>query len=305
MKFQVIEDTADTISCRFDRRPSACTVAIFKADGSTVTSASATGVTLGAQCTVAADAGVSESDRRAVTLAATGYSGLLVRRPYRLTNSAQQFEHVQFTKLPTGRAAVVSEELEYDYAAGDTVEDTVVYRAITAAESVDIGLNFRARFTATVSGSAVIKDVLFDVVKSKLDQPITAANISDFDPMINRYLPVEIAGTDWERQLEKAWDLVYQDLVSQGLHPSRLLDEKQLAILHYHKFKVMLGRNGITASQDIYPMQAVKDHQFEYVNQMQLIRNALTWNDDDEDLIADENESNETPGRQYPRYELG
>lgn len=305
MKFQVIEDTQDTISCRFSRRPSACTVAIYKADGSALTAASATGVTLGAQCTVGDSSGYSQSDRRLLTLSETGYSGLVLLRPYLIRNVSQQEEIIRFLKLPTDYAAVTDEELQYDYASADTLEDCLVERTITATESADIGLNFRARFSATVSGSTVIKDVLFDVVKSKLDQPITADNLSDFDPLINRQLPAEIAGTDWERQLAKAWDLVYQDLIAQGLHPSRLLDEKQVAILHYHRFKKLLAENGITASQDIYPMQAVKHHAFEYANQMSLIRTQLTWYDEDEDLAVDAGESNKYPNLGYPRFELG
>ena len=305
MKSQVIEDTQDTISCRFSRRPSACTVALYKANGDELAAASATGVTLGAQCTVGAASGYSQSDRRTLTLVETGYSDLVLHRPYLIRNASQQQEIVQFTKLPSDYAAEVAEELEYDYASSDTLEDCLVERTITSTESADIGLNFRARFTATVSGSTVVKDVIFDVVKSKLCQPITADNLTDYDPMINRQLPAEIAGTDWERQLEKAWDLVYQDLIAQGLHPSRLMDEKQVAILHYHRFKKLLAENGITASQDIFPMQAVKHHAFEYTNQMNLIRTQLTWYDEDEDLVPDASETNETPGRNYPRFELG
>jgi hypothetical protein len=302
-KYQILKDSAAVIECRFDDRPSACTVQLLKPDGSELAADGGTGVTLGDQCTVASAAGYSQPDRRALPLEATGYSDLVVHRPYKVTNTAQQFEFVKFLKLPTDRSATVAEELQYDYVASDTVDDTIVARAITAVEAVNIGINFRARFTATVNSVTVVKDILFDIVRSILDQPLTVETLVKFDPMINRQIPAELQGTDWAEQLEATWTLVYQDLINQQLHPSRLMDSKQLIPLHYYKFKLILAEDGVTAHPDMYPSQAIKHFSFQYRNAMEMISRSFTWHDKDEDLTPDSGETNETKG--YPRFNLG
>ena len=305
MKKQIIQGTADAVSCRFEDRPSACTVALYGADGSELAADGATGVTLGAECTVASDSGYSQSDRRQLTLNSTGYSDLSVNEPYRLDNASGQHEWVRFLKLPTDRDAVVSEELEYDYEADDTLVGTWVTRAVTDSESADLGINYRARFAATVGSSTVIKDVLFDVVKSKIEQPLTPDNISEYDPLINRQLPAEIAGTDWSKYLEKVWDLVYQDLINQQLHPSRIMDPDQIAPLHYYKFKMRLAEDGLLSAEELnmYQGQAIKHFAYQYTNHMQMILKQMSWYDADEDLVPDDEETNRVIG--YPRFRLG
>jgi hypothetical protein len=303
MKKQILQGSTDSVSCRFENRPSACTVALYSYDGSELTADGADGVTLGASCAVASACGYSQSDRRALILGATGYDDLVVGKAYRLDNSSGQHEWVKFLSLPSDRDTTVQEELAYDYATDDTLVGTTVSRALTAAESATVGVNYRARFSATVSGITSVKDVLFDVVKSVLDQPITADTLSDHDPLINRHLPAEIAGTDWERLLEKSWDRVYHDLVDQQLHPSRIMDPEQLVPLHIYKFKMMLAEIGITPDQDMYPSQAIKHFQFQYATHMQMVLKQLSWYDSDEDLVPDEGETNETID--YPRFRLG
>lgn len=305
MKKQIIQETSDTVSCRFENRPSACTVALYAADGSELAADGVTGVTLGAECTVASDSGYAQSDRRLLILTSAGYSDLVVDEPYRLDNSAGQHEWVRFIKLPIDRNAIVAEELEYDYEADDTLVGTWVTRAVTDAESVDLGINYRARFTATIGSETIVKDVLFDVVKSKLDQPITPDNLVEYDPMINRQLPAEIAGTDWAKYLEKTWEMVYQDLINQQLHPSRIIDSDQLAPLHFYKFKMRLAEDGLLSAEELnmYQGQAIKHFMFQYTNQMQMIIKQLSWYDSDEDLIPDNEETNRVNG--YPRFRLG
>lgn len=282
-----------------------CTVALYAADGSELAADGATGVTLGAECTVASDSGYSQSDRRMLILDSTGYSSLVVDEPYRLDNSAGQHEWVRFIKLPTSRNAIVSEELEYDYEDGDTIVGTWVTRAVTDTESADLGINYRARFTATIGSSTVIKDILFDVVKSKLDQPLTPDNLVEYDPLINRQLPAEIAGTDWGKYLGKTWDLVYQDLINQQLHPSRIIDPDQLAPLHFYKFKMRLAEDGLLSAEELnmYQGQAIKHFMFQYTNHLQMIIKQLSWYDSNEDLIPDDEETNRVID--YPRFRLG
>lgn len=301
-KFQIIQGTSKEISCSFSERPSVYSCALFKPD-KTVLAASGICSTSGLQVTVSDDSGNSQSDRNELSLCEPSYSSLKIGNTYKLTNASQQYEYVKLSALPSSREASVLEPLKFDYEDGDSLQETNVTRTITTDESATLGLNYRARFTATLSDGSYIEDVLFDVVNSICEQPITAENLADYDFVLandDRHEGLE--GSNWERQLEIAWHDVLVDIRGLQIRPENLLDEKQLATLHLLKFKHNLARIGISP-EDHPSGYALQEYRTEYIQLLDLIKDSFSWNDKDEDLVNDDGETDETFN--YPYALLG
>jgi hypothetical protein len=235
---QILEDSStEKLTAVFSRKPSSCNVTLYDANGNELTASAA--ATLGASTTVNGDCGWGQTDRRQIKL--TSVASLVYQGTYLLINAASQREIVQLISLPASGICEIDRPLMYAYVNGDTFESCEVTRTLTADETADFGRNYRARFIATMPDSSVeTVDVIYDVVKHKIEQPITARNLHQYDSDLIKHLPHSERGTEWEEQLNNAFDLVFQDLVTEGLQPDKYMDTTRLAQLHLYRFKQAL-----------------------------------------------------------------
>lgn len=289
MKQQVLQDTGATLKISFDERPSSCTAAIYDDCGNVVTASGIVSVSLGSSWTVSGECGYSQSDRNQLSLAPE-ITDLEWLHTYRVSNQDGQHEYVKLLKIPTDtRLCQTSEELQYDYETGDTVEDTTVSITIDPSEVDTFGRNYRARLYALFSdGTNETKDLLFDVVVHKTEQPITPQNLASFDPLLHREVPVESLGTDWSEILDKTWEAVCNDLIDQGWQPDQVIDEQQLEELHYYRLKLRLAEIGIEPKVTYIPGGALQYFNAKYQAKLKTV--AINWLDKTEDLVQDSSE---------------
>jgi len=276
------ESTTELVRATFSRRPSSCVVDVFDYGGSELLSDEP--ATLGASTTVDAASGYSQTDPRVINLASV--ASLVFLGKYLAINSDQQREAVQLRSVPDDGACETLEALEFDYAVGDTFEEPSASYELGSTVTANVGLNYRARFTATMpDGSIETRDVLFDVVYHRLEQPVTEQTISLYDPMLLDLLPANLRGTRWSELLGKAWVAVYQDLVTNGLIPSRYLDQERLVMLHLYRFKVALADCGYRLGPEEYPLQHAKYFRGVYENTLQDCVRSSSWYDRSNDLV--------------------
>jgi hypothetical protein len=111
-----------------------------------------------------------------------------------------------------------------------------------------------------------------------------------YDPQISKLVGSDIRGTDFEDALEKAWDLVYEDINALSTRPSLVMDEKQLCYMHILKFKVLLCEDGYKLWDEVSPLDAARYFKDEYSKQFNQIIPKTNWDDKDEDLIPSASE---------------
>lgn len=249
----LVDSTTDQLEATFSRRPSSCSVTLYDEAGNELAAAEA--AVLGASCTITAASGTSQTNARQVTVDSVTNVDWL--GTYLLINADKQRETVQVLAAPSSGVLELADELQYDYAVGDTLESPRVVRTLTAAETAAARRTCRARFAATMPDSTVeVEDVLFDVVEHRLEQPLTARNLHQYSPRLLDLLTHNARGTAWHNALAAAWDTVYQDLVTNGVVPSRYMDGDRLIQLHLAKLREQLASDGIVAVREEYPLQA-------------------------------------------------
>jgi hypothetical protein len=268
-------------------------VEVFDSSGEEVVASTA--ATLGAETTFDADSGVSQDDRRIANL--TAIVGFTFLGDAMAINAALQIEAVKLVSLPASGACQIQEEFKYDYAAADVFESPEVTFTVTAPVSGKVGINYRARFIATMpDGSVEVEDVIFDVVNSRLEQPITDQNITDYDPNLLKLVPSNLRGTRWKAQLVIAWDAVYQDLVTEKLIPHRYMDHHRLAMVHFYKFKVILSENGYRIGEEEFPLQHAKHFRAVYRAELDDAVKQSSWYEHVDDLKPGAGGSEQQPG---------
>jgi hypothetical protein len=282
-RFQVLKDSQETITCTFDSRPDTCIVQTYDVNGNLMTSGIAT---VGEQYTVSGVCGVSQSDRYKLKLNPT-ISGLKIDHSYLLRNSSYQSEKVVIrSKPPTPSLVDVMDPLCFDYDSGDSLEDTTVYRNLFVDETDTLGVDYRANFYAIMPDESIqSKDILFDIVTSKFDQPITGFNLHKYDPLMKDNLPSNLSS--WDDLLTVAWDAVYSDLLTTGIRPELIMDPARLALLHLYKFKMMVGEIGVRVG-DMFAYQAAPYYKAKYTDLFNSLTNKLGWVDTNQNKIPDE-----------------
>ncbi len=253
---QIFKDSeTEKLTVRFSRRPDSCVVTLYKPGGEELTAEAA--ATLGPETYLTGAAGFGQDDQRVVPVASI--DDLEFLGTYHMINAARQKEAVQLLSVPASKGLTIDAPLQYTYAADDVLESPDVTRTITALESATAGYNYRARFTASMpDASVVIRDLVFDVVKTRLEQPVTADNIHEHDPLIHKLQTSNHRGTDWAVMLDKAFDGMFQDLITQGLKPDRYIDEERLAQLQVYKLKITLAESGLKVGEEQYPFEAAR-----------------------------------------------
>lgn len=289
--FQVLQDSStEKITVVFDSRPASCTVVLYKSTGSELTASG--NATLGMTGLVASSSGSGQDNAGLLHVADAYLSDLAFLETYRVVNTAGQYEYIKLLSVPTDGYCEVDTDLLFSYEANDTIESCVVSRTLTAEETATLDVNYRAKFTATMSDSTVVvKDVVYDVVKHKLEQQIRPDNIHEYDPMLVNLLPDNWRGTEWKLALERSWKALYQNIVNLGIRPSLIITDQQLAEAQLALFKAQLAENGIKMAAEEYPYQSARYFRKQADEILAQTAQNIQWYDSTEDMAysADEN----------------
>lgn len=287
---QVLKNTSETLYTSFPSRPTVASGLCYDSSGSAITSLSSDPISLGVSLTVSGECGYSQNNRRTLSLNTT--TGLEWNKTYLVTNTSSQQEYVKLLSIPTTRICELDEELRYDYTTGDALTDPSVGLALTPSETDNLGTNNRIRIEALFSdGSREWKDILFDVVLHKVEQPITSQNLRDYDATLSIQISSEQRGTDWSNLLEIAWQQVCEDIYSEDKEPSNVIDSNQLALLQLYKLRQLLSEQGIVLLKETSPLDAAKYFKAQYIESFTRIRSTIRWNDEAKDLAPSTDET--------------
>lgn len=281
-KFEILQSTSDFITCQFSLSPTTVSGVIYDYAGDELLTLSSNYITIDSPVTISGICGASSSDDK--KLLVTTSSGLSFSSDWRTRNSKKQWEDITIREQGLGYVEV-DEPLTFDYGTGDVIEKCVATITLDPTATATIADNYRIRFEALLSdGTREWKDVLYDVVAHKTEQPITTKNLRKYCPQIARMEPSETEGTDFIELLQTSWDCVRSDIKTSNKRPDAIMDETQLRELHLSKFKQYLAENGILLMDNTSPLEVIEHYKKDYSEQFTKVLSKLEWIDEDKDL---------------------
>jgi len=242
--------------------------------------------------TVDADSGVSEDNPRLVRLTAT--TGIRVGGIYLLTGAGGS-ELVDVEAVATGDYVTAKSPLKYDYASGATFVGTRLTYALTAGNSQnpdgDCDTDFRAEWTYTVDSVEYINETLYDVSRHPWYRAATSAGLKRWNSDLLSQFD-EDGETNWEDDLDEAFDQIIRIADARGWRPGALLGMNHLIVPTY--WQLVLSK----AYGNLIPPHAANDPDLWLDRCMQNLDKALdlaesniTWIDKDQDNAKDEDET--------------
>jgi hypothetical protein len=283
--FEILQSTSDFIETEFDIYPVAASGIVYDYGGNQITSITDDDISIGSQVTISGNCGGSQNNpNRILVLTA---SGLALNDTFQIYSGEGMYETFKVLAIGTGYVET-DKPLIYDYNAGDVIRQNTVTYTLCPDETESLAQNYRVRLIAIdANGTRKYKDVLYDVVSHKPEQPITIANLRDYDPVIWRLEPQETEGTDYKTLLEVAWRSVKNDLKAQATRPAWYMNEEQLAELQLCKFKELLAEIGISALSGVSSIEAAKYWRDKYNLLISSRTNSQDWLDENQDSVPD------------------
>jgi hypothetical protein len=162
--------------------------------------------------------------------------------------------------------------------------------AVTDAICDTEGANYRARFSYTVDGEPLVRDVLFDVVRAILNAPCDEEHFYAQFPILRGRLPK--GETSPAGFLARAWETILTRVRAAGLVPNRIIDPSA-----FTQAQALLAASRIAdsiavgpATQD-WPATAARWMQ-EFHQELDAVLGSLSWYDKSSDLKPASAETN-------------
>lgn len=231
-------------------RPSATpSVAILDRFGNTITAANTTSVTQETANTTLS-AGASEGDRSVTLTAATGFE---YRGSYLLTNALGQWEWVRSRGVNTSTGVMTLDEaLEFDHASGATIVGTAFYYTLDATETATLDYLYRAQATYTVDSIVYTTEVPFDVVRMKLQNPLTVEAIKECYPDVMPFEHGQTRGSDYADLRIRAWENVLNGVrdYDEARRPALLKAPSEIVKWAFAEFEFVAHKAGVPIVRD-------------------------------------------------------
>jgi len=280
MRHYILLNYGGTLTLNVDALPSAATVSITHGNTTYVDAASITD--LGSSTTSTALAGVSQDDPRVMFADTSGFS---VGDSVVVADEYGQEESNVILGLDADQF-IFAKALSRDYAIGSTVSTRSI--SYTVADDVfsDVKTNVLARF---ILDGSVVRDLVFDVVKSPIQQPLSPSTLMDMSRETYEQCRDD---EDASAKLERSWDLCLEQLASAGLYPRYIVADTQLKELHLIATKLIMAEDGIEPATEVgYFPGGVAGYFAQRMNA--IVENLkIKWLDTDSDLVSDDGESN-------------
>lgn len=265
-------------------------VAIYDDNGSAITAAATTSVTLSTANTTVAVAS-SEGDQ-SVTLAAV--TGVEVGQTYLMTSALGQTEWVTVRGVNSSTKLVnLDERLEYDYGTTSTFVGCYFYRTLSATETKTLRQGARAIATYTVAGIAHERREYFDIVLVQVHSPLTVAFVKKYLPDIMPREHSQTRGSDYSGLRDAAWERM-QNAIRQF---SREQDEYRPALNRtpefldewaLDEFKLLAFNAGVKSiMRDIEPTEALRTLERNVNLSRDKCLATCSWDKNEDDIITD------------------
>jgi hypothetical protein len=220
--------------------------------------------------TLAAAAGVGQSDRASLTLDAGGASVESGRR-YRLSQNGR----VEWALIVSrnGNSLVASAPLQNAYSTGADFESTYLSAAVDAAwvaddanlsEASDPTPDYRVRWEIVVGGATLVQFTFFSLVRGALEHGITMHDVeARFWNLIDD-TPIDHRADGGSRLIDAAWEDVQADLSGNSIRANGLRDAQLLDQLLIHRIRLICAANGrrpADMSSEAFLAYAEKEYQ--------------------------------------------
>ncbi len=200
--------------------------------------------------TLTASAGYAETNRRQVSLASAVNVDVAIA--YGIANSSEQREIVRPYAVTSSSGVVKLEnELQYDYVSGAsfvglrhsfTIDSTFIQDSSninvygTRTDSFDpnravrLGMAppFRVRWTYTAGSIQQITWTYFDVVRQRAKHNVTIEDLRELDPDISDRQWKQGRGSQYQKQLDGAWDRILFYVRAAGYDEDRIREGPML-----------------------------------------------------------------------------
>lgn len=273
-------------------RPSTTpTVQLLDRNGSTITAAATTNVTLDPVNTTLAAA--AEAGDTTITVASA--ADVEVGVWYRLTNVGGAFEDVRVVERNTSTGVVsLSEPLERDYpVTTSTLAGTRFWRTLSASEVSLLRELCRARATYAVGGLNYQLDRTYDVVLVPLPNMLSSRLLTTRRPDVSAQEHAETRGSDYEDLRQAAWVRVREGIrkAAVGWRPALLRTPENVESWALAEFDRLAWQSGIRILRgDWSGAEAMEYLDAAVSREKQSALSALEFMDLDEDDVQSDDE---------------
>ncbi len=298
IRAELVQEVSDQVIWFYPQegRPSAKpTVELKNKYGSTDLAAANTYVTQGTVNTTSNGA----TTKKATTMILDSVTGIEFRKSYLITNALSQTEWVRIKSINASTKVVEFDEpLEYAHADEATFQDTGFYYTFQDAQVASLLDANRARAVYTAGGVSYTVEQNYDVVLTKIPNPLTVEFIKKRRTGIMKREHSQTLGSDLEDYREVAFESVKKGIRNHdsGWRPALVKTPEQLSDWALAEFDLLAHANGIKILKDDWdPQQAIEHLENERNKQRNFTLNNLEFMDlnDDDGKSTDE----ETPRR--------
>jgi hypothetical protein len=198
--------------------------------------------------TIATAAGVGQTDRTAITLAAgTATAG----RDYLLAQNGKR-EWVRVVSA-VGTSIVAGAPLQNAYTTGATFQATLLSAAVDSdwvvdeanlSDASDPAPDYRVRWEVTYGSETIIALSFFDLVRGSLGHGLTMQDLEARFWNLLADMPTDHRADQGGRILDAAWEDVQADLASIALNDAALRDAQLVDQLLIHRVRLAFAENG-------------------------------------------------------------
>jgi hypothetical protein len=152
---------------------------------------------------------------------------------------------------PDGRAILelgLTDPISITLASGDLGQGVEASYTVQAVQCPNVAQNFRATFTATVDGSTVRRETIFDAGLRESFNPATVADVRQAWPDFWRSELEEWAGLRGLPALWAGYDRVETRIFASGRNPNRIRDARPLVPLIVNRAFREMSLNGLVPS---------------------------------------------------------
>lgn len=184
-----------------------------------------------------AASGVSQADPRVCNI--TDTTGVVIGRPYRLTNAAGEFETIEARAIAAGASVTAREPLKNDYAAADSFVTTRITHALDSTWIADtanlspalaVNARYRWRLVYVVGGVTYARGIGVDLLRYPSQHGVSPHDVDRRSPGWIESLPTQYREDEGRTLIDEAWrsikfDLMNLSLADQALANSEVRDE--------------------------------------------------------------------------------
>jgi len=234
-------NAAGSVTFDLPARPSAAgTAAILSASGSSLATPTPTLDSVNTTLSASVAAG-------ATSLAVASATGIAVGRRYLVAGAETAGGEVVLVSAIAGTTLTLARPLTAARASGATFQGTRITVAVSSACTAEVCRQRRVEWTDPDTSEVIA--VPFDVTRYAPRSFLTGSLLLDLDPLLRRRLG---AGTWLPALLERAWEMLLDDLGAKERHPGGYAGVIELATPHGYLVRALVAETDTTPEGTAY-----------------------------------------------------